>query len=103
MNSKASAKPTWHSDESWEIETLEWRDNESDFERLVKYAVGRIRAELAGRGVDLHDIATHEVIRQQVKNAAIAYEDRHKRIGLASHVTLWLRGFIAAKMRGEEW
>jgi hypothetical protein len=103
MSSKESAKPPWHSDESWEIETLEWKNDESDFERLVKYASGRIRAELAGRGVDLEAIATHEVIRKQVRNAALAYEDRHKRIGLASHVTLWLRSFVAAKMRGEEW
>src|SRR6266436_6137556 len=98
----ATNKPDWHSDESWEIENLDWSTNTRDFDRLVEYVIKTIAPELQLRGESLVDIVPADELRSEIKTAAANYEEKHHKIGLASHVTLWIRAFVGCKLKGEK-
>jgi hypothetical protein len=90
----------WHSKESRKIELLRWREKEEDFAVLCAHAIGTISRELHERGLNMRDLAEEEELRQAVRLAAENYTNRHaKLIGLEIHVTLFLRSYIAMKMR----
>jgi hypothetical protein len=101
--SPAYERPKWHTDESWSIETLDWRNDPQQFERLVTYVAAQIELEVVERGQQLLEIVTAEELRDQIRVAAETYEERHRTIGLAIHATLRARAYVATKMRGEKW
>jgi hypothetical protein len=96
-------RPDWHTDESWAIETLDWRNRPEDFDTLVRYVTEQIEQELAQRHQSLFSIVRPDELRSQVKAAAETYEERHRRIGLAIHATLRARAYVATRMKGERW
>jgi hypothetical protein len=96
-------RPKWHTDESWSIETLDWRNDPQQFERLVTYVIAQIQPEVVERGQQLFETVTREELRDQIRAAAETYEKRHRSIGLAIHATLRARAYVATKMRGEKW
>jgi hypothetical protein len=96
-------RPTWHTDESWSIETLDWRNDPRQFERLVTYVTAQLEPEVSERGQRLFEFVTLEELRDQIRVAAERYEERHRSIGLAIHATLRARAYVATKMRGENW
>jgi hypothetical protein len=96
-------RPAWHTDESWAIETLDWRNDPQEFERLVAHVTAQLEREVSERGQRLFEIVTPEELRNQIRAAAETYEERHRIIGLAIHATLRGRAFVATRMRGERW
>jgi hypothetical protein len=96
--------PEWHSEQSRKIELLQWREKAEDFDALCAHALKKISSELQQQGKNLGDIASEEELRHEVRLAAESYDERRRRlIGLEIHVTLWLRAFVATKMRGQRW
>jgi len=92
--------PAWHTQESSKIEALKWNESECDFQALYWHVRKKIARELHDKGHSLSEVATDEEIRQQVRLAADSYDDRRRKlIGLEIHVTLWIRGFVAEKLR----
>ncbi|PYI94745.1 MAG: hypothetical protein DME97_00110 [Verrucomicrobia bacterium] len=52
------------------------------------------------QGKDLSKIATDNELRHEVRSAAESYDQKRRElIGLEIHVTLWIRGFVATRMR----
>jgi hypothetical protein len=97
-------KPDWHTEESWRVELLDWRNKPEEFDLLCKYAIGKVSDELRNRGKDLAGIVSDDELRKQVRIAAETYEDQHKRlIGLATHVHLRIWAFVGCRLRGEPW
>jgi hypothetical protein len=96
-------RPAWHTDESWAIETLDWRNDPQQFERLVSHVTAQLEPEVSERGQRLSEIVTLEELRDQIRAAAESYEERHRIIGLAIHATLHARAYVAIRMRGEKW
>jgi hypothetical protein len=94
-------KPDWHSVKSWEIERLDWRSSPIEFDRLRDYARDCIEGELQARGHHLGEFLSDEQLNQVVLHGAKVYAPRHEVIGLASHITLWLRGSVVARMKRE--
>ncbi len=96
-------KPEWHSEETWEIETLDWKHSAADFDRLCFYVASQLRSELLKHDLELFSVVQESEFRYEVRAAAEAYSERHKIIGLAIHTKLWLRAFVSTKMKNEEW
>jgi hypothetical protein len=94
-------KPSWHSEESWQIERLDWQNDSTAFNRLVAFASGRIDAELRERGHSLNGLLSEDELRAVVKKGAEGYEPRHEVIGLAIHITLWLRAVASLRLKGD--
>lgn len=96
--------PKWHTEESRRFELLRWRESKEDFDVLCNHVIAKIARELLEQGKNLSDIASDDELRHEVRAAAEDYDDRKRRlIGLEIHVTLWIRGFVATKMRGKKW
>jgi hypothetical protein len=92
--------PSWHSEESARIEALQWNEKPEDFETLYSHIAKKISEELRDQGKDLSEIATEDELRRQVRSAAQSYDDKRRElIGLEIHVTLWIRGFVATRIR----
>jgi hypothetical protein len=89
-----------YSDDAWDIENSKWRTDTADFSRLVEYVRLLIDGELQSRGTSLCKLVTDEEFRAEVQRAADSYEERHRAIGVASHATLWLRAYVAFKLKG---
>src|SRR5438445_13733539 len=95
--------PDWHSEESRKIELLRWRDCREDFEALCANIIGRIDTELREKGLRIHDLAAESELKAAIRIAAESYNEEDRTlIGLQTHATLFLRGYIAQKMRQRE-
>src|SRR5436309_5993596 len=53
-------RAAWHTDESWAIETLDWRNDPQQFERLMSHVTAQLEPEVSERGQRLFDIVTPE-------------------------------------------
>lgn len=80
---------------------MRWNESIEDFEILYSHVKNKISRELREQGKDLSEIANDDELRREVRSAAESYDEkRRKLIGLEIHVTLWVRGFVATRMRG---
>lgn len=93
--------PHWHTKESARIEALRWNESIEDFEILFSHVRNTISEELRQQGKNLSEITSDDELRREVRSAGESYDEkRRKLIGLEIHVTLWVRGFVATRMRG---
>ncbi len=91
---------SWHSEESRRIELLDWRNNREDFQALCDFARGRIQSELKDRGIELATVIAESELHEIVKVAVANYGEKERRlIGMAIHVSIWLRGYVSEKLR----
>ena len=95
MTKKEKSKVNWD-EEALRTETLKWKTNARDFDKLCDYVITKITAKVVPEG-ELDEITTTDEIRRYVREAAERYDpDKFGNLGWYAYMRL---KFLVLKWR----